>query len=135
MIGYGFIVLLVLASVIFVDSEWYMRLIFFAAAVALVVWMCMIPGKFFNNVAATFKKARVKTNEYTFREDDFRVSGIQSASLYPYFQITRAYETKKYFYLYFGEEQAYFVAKDGFTAGGADALRELLRRKLGRNFK
>ena len=135
MIGYGFVVLLILASVIFVDSEWYMRLIFFAAAVALVVWMCMIPGKLFNNVAATFKKARVKANEYTFREDDFRVSGIQSASLYPYFQITRAYETKKYFYLYFGEEQAYFVAKDGFTSGGADALRELLRRKLGKNFK
>ena len=135
MIGYGLFALLILAAVFLVDAEWYMKLIFFAAAVFLVVWMCLMPGKLFNNVMATFKKSRVKENEYTFREDDFRIAGIQSASVYPYFQITRAYETKNYFYLYFGEEQAYYIAKDGFTVGDADGLRELLKRKLGKNFK
>ena len=135
MIGYGLVALLILAAVFLVDAEWYMKLIFFAAAVFLVVWMCLMPGKLFNNVMATFKKSRVKENEYTFREDDFRIAGIQSASVYPYFQITRAYETGKYFYLYFGEEQAYYIAKDGFTVGDADGLRELLKRKLGKNFK
>lgn len=135
MIGYGVFALLILAAVFLVDAEWYMKLIFFAAAVFLVVWMCLMPGKLFNNVMATFKKSRVKENEYTFREDDFRIAGIQSASVYPYFQITRAYETKNYFYLYFGEEQAYYIAKDGFTVGDADGLRELLKRKLGKNFK
>lgn len=135
MIGYGLFALLILAAVFLVDAEWYMKLIFFAAAVFLVVWMCLMPGKLFNNVMATFKKSRVKENEYTFREDDFRIAGIQSASVYPYFQITRAYETGKYFYLYFGEEQAYYIAKDGFTVGDADGLRELLKRKLGKNFK
>ena len=135
MIGYGLVALLILAAVFLVDAEWYMKLIFFAAAVFLVVWMCLMPGKLFNNVMATFKKSRVEENEYTFREDDFRIAGIQSASVYPYFQITRAYETGKYFYLYFGEEQAYYIAKDGFTVGDADGLRELLKRKLGKNFK
>ena len=135
MIGYGLFALLILAAVFLVDAEWYMKLIFFAATVFLVVWMCLMPGKLFNNVMATFKKSRVKENEYTFREDDFRIAGIQSASVYPYFQITRAYETGKYFYLYFGEEQAYYIAKDGFTVGDADGLRELLKRKLGKNFK
>lgn len=135
MIGYGLFALLILAAVFLVDAEWYMKLIFFAAAVFLVVWMCLMPGKLFNNVMATFKKSRVKENEYTFREDDFRIAGIQSASVYPYFQITRAYETGKYFYLYFGEEQAYYIAKDGFTVGDADGLRELLKRRLGKNFK
>lgn len=135
LIAYSLFALLILIAVFVVDTEWYMKLIFFAVAVFLVVWMCLMPGKLFNNVMATFKKSRVKENEYTFREEDFRIAGIQAASVYPYFQITRAYETKKYFYLYFGEEQAYYIAKDGFTVGDADGLRELLGRKLGKNFK
>lgn len=135
MIAYGLFALLILAAVVLVEAEWYMKLIFFAAAVFLVVWMCLMPGKLFNNVMATFKKSRVKENEYTFRENDFRIAGIQSASVYPYFQITRAYETKKYFYLYFGEEQAYYIAKDGFSVGDAKGLHDLLGRKLGKNFK
>ena len=111
-----------------------MRLVFGGVAVFAVVWMCLMPGKLFNNVAATFRKARVKQNEYIFRADDFRVTGVQASSVYPYFQIIGAYETKTYFYLYFTAEQAYFVAKDGFTQGTAEELRALLREKLGKRF-
>ena len=49
--------------------------------------------------------------------------------------MTRAYESGKYFYLYFGEEQAYYIAKDGFTVGDADGFRTFLKEKLGKNFR
>ena len=135
MIGYAVFALFMAASAFVLDSEWYMRLILFGVGVFLVVWMCMMPGKLYNNVMATFKKAKNKENEYTFRADDFRIAGVQSASVFPYFQVTRAYESGKYFYLYFGEEQAYYIAKDGFTVGDADGFRTFLKEKLGKNFR
>lgn len=135
MIGYALFALFMAASAfLLADAEWYMRLILFGVAVFLVVWMCLMPGKLYNNVLATFKKVKNKQNEYTFRADDFRIAGVQSASVFPYFQITRAYESKKYFYLYFGEEQAYYIAKDGFTVGDADGFRAFLKDKLGKSF-
>lgn len=135
MIGYAVFALFMAASAFVLDSEWYMRLILFGVGVFLVVWMCLMPGKLYNNVMATFKKAKNKENEYTFRADDFRIAGVQSASVFPYFQVTRAYESGKYFYLYFGEEQAYYIAKDGFTVGDADGFRTFLKEKLGKNFR
>ena len=135
MIGYAVFALFMAASAFVLDSEWYMRLILFRVGVFLVVWMCLMPGKLYNNVMATFKKAKNKENEYTFRADDFRIAGVQSASVFPYFQVTRAYESGKYFYLYFGEEQAYYIAKDGFTVGDADGFRTFLKEKLGKNFR
>ena len=135
MIGYAVFALFMAASAFVLDSEWYMRLILFGVGVFLVVWMCLMPGKLYNNVMATFKKAKNKENEYTFRADDFRIAGVQSASVFPYFQVTRAYESSKYFYLYFGEEQAYYIAKDGFTVGDADGFRTFLKEKLGKNFR
>lgn len=135
MIGYAVFALFMAASALVLDSEWYMRLILFGVGVFLVVWMCLMPGKLYNNVMATFKKAKNKENEYTFRADDFRIAGVQSASVFPYFQVTRAYESGKYFYLYFGEEQAYYIAKDGFTVGDADGFRTFLKEKLGKNFR
>ena len=135
MIGYAVFALFMAASAFVLDSEWYMRLILFGVGVFLVVWMCLMPGKLYNNVMATFKKAKNKENEYTFRADDFRIAGVQSASVFPYFQVTRAYESGKYFYLYFGEEQAYYIAKDGFTVGDADGFRTFLKEKLGKTFR
>ena len=135
MAAYAIFGVLMVALAVFVDPEWYMRLIFAAAGIFLIVWECLLPGKMFNNVMATFRKSKNKVNEYTFREEDFRVAGIQAASVYPYFQITRAYETSRYFYLYFGEDQAYYLKKDGFTVGDAAQFREFLKRKLGKNFK
>ena len=135
MAAYAIFGVVMVAPAVFVGSEWYMLLIFAGAGIFLIVWECLLPGKMFNNVMATFRKSKNKVNEYTFREEDFRVAGIQAASVYPYFQITRAYETSRYFYLYFGEDQAYYLKKDGFTVGDAAQFREFLKRKLGKNFK
>ena len=56
-------------------------------------------------------------------------------NLHPYFQITRMYETKDSFYMYFGEENTYFIAKDGFKQGDAAEFAAFMREKLGKRFK
>lgn len=60
MIGYAVFALFMAASAFVLDSEWYMRLILFGVGVFLVVWMCLMPGKLYNNVMATFKKAKTR---------------------------------------------------------------------------
>ena len=45
------------------------------------------------------------------------------------------YETKDSFYMYFGEENTYFIAKDGFKQGDAAEFAAFMREKLGKRFK
>ena len=82
-----------------------------------------------------YRKYPSRTARYYFRSEDFRLSGIQSSTVYPYFQITKAYETKNYFYLYFSDEQAYYVKKSEFSKGEPVEFRKLLKEKLGKEFK
>ena len=80
-----------------------------------------------------YKKARTREARYYFRADDFRITGIQSAALYPYFQILDAYESGGYFYLYYADERAYILKADCFTQGSAEEFRNLLRKQLGKH--
>ena len=45
------------------------------------------------------------------------------------------YETNEYFYMYFGEGNTYFIRKDGFKQGDADAFRTFMKQILGKRFK
>ena len=76
-----------------------------------------------------YKKYRSRTALYYFRDEDFRISELQSASVYPYFQITSVRESKDYFYLYFNDEQVYYVRKDGFKFGTVDEFRKFIHEK------
>ena len=82
-----------------------------------------------------YSKMRSRKAAFYFYDGDFRITGLQSASLYPYFQITRMTETKDYFYLYFGEGTTYFIKKDGFKGfekgEGADEFRAFMQEKIG----
>ena len=51
------------------------------------------------------------------------------------FQITAIYETKEYFYMYFGEDNTYYIKKDGFTQGDADSFRAFMKEKIGKKMK
>ena len=44
-------------------------------------------------------------------------------------------ETSEYFYVYFGEDNAYYIKKDGFLQGDADSFRTFMKEKLGKNFR
>lgn len=83
----------------------------------------------------SYSKLRSRKAAYYFYEGDFRITGLQASNLHPYFQITRMYETKDYFYMYFGEENTYFIAKDGFREGDAESFRTFMREKIGKRLK
>ena len=83
----------------------------------------------------SYGKLRSRKAVYYFYEGDFRITGLQASNLHPYFQITRLYETKAYFYLYFGEDNTYFISNDGFKQGDVDSFRAFMKEKLGKRFK
>ena len=87
------------------------------------------------SLTRVFGKLRSRKAVYYFYDGDFRITGLQASNLHPYFQITRMTETKEYFYMYFGEDNAYFVKKSGFKEGDADAFRTFMKEKLGKKFK
>lgn len=82
-----------------------------------------------------FGKLRSRKASYYFYEGDFRITGLQASNLHPYFQITAIYETKEYFYMYFGEDNTYYIKKDGFTQGDADSFRAFMKEKIGKKMK
>lgn len=130
-----FIVLGVLSVVagFLYDESWLLRLVMIALGIYLVVQPYLMLDKMKRAEVGFYKKARSREASYAFREEDFRISGIQSVTLYPYFQILSAYEDKKYFYLYYTEDRAYLVEKGGFTMGEAKDFRSFLKEKLGKN--
>lgn len=115
------------------NDNWFLRIIMIALGIYLVVQPFMMLDKMKRAEVGFYKKARSREASYAFREEDFRISGIQSVTLYPYFQILSAYEDKKYFYLYYTEDRAYLVEKGGFTMGEAKDFRSFLKEKLGKN--
>ncbi|MDF2906926.1 MAG: hypothetical protein K0R34_2247 [Herbinix sp.] len=54
---------------------------------------------------------------YTFYEDYYTLSGIQSSSKYPYIQVTEIKEYKEYIYIYLGSEKAHYLNKNSFEHG------------------
>lgn len=117
------------------DDSILFRLLFAAAGIYLIVHTFTAPNSIYRTLLRTYKVLPNRVAAFSFRDEDFRLSGLQASGVFPYFQITAAYETKKYFYLYFGRENAYFVSKDGFKVGDAKAFRGFLKEKLGRHFK
>ncbi len=114
------------------DDNWFMRLLLAALGVYMIVQPFLAMDKMTKTEIGVYKKARTRDAHYTFREEDFRISGIQSPMLYPYFQILDAYEDKDFFYLYYTDDRAYLVDKNGFTQGEAAEFRKLLKERLGK---
>ena len=114
------------------DDNWFMRLLLAALGVYMIVQPFLAMDKMTKTEIGVYKKARTRDAHYTFREEDFRISGIQSPMMYPYFQILDAYEDKDFFYLYYTDDRAYLVDKNGFTQGEAAELRKLLKERLGK---
>ena len=74
----------------------------------------------------SYGKLRNRRAAYYFYDGDFRITGLQASNLH---------ETNEYFYMYFGEGNTYFIRKDGFKQGDADAFRTFMKEKLGKRFK
>lgn len=85
--------------------------------------------------------AALQTEIYIFTETGFTRSvrseegGIPDNYSSQYNVLVSAVETGRDFYLFTGREQAYLVDKEYFTNGSPEELREVLKQKLGKNFK
>ena len=114
------------------DSEWWIKVL----AVGVVVYYGY---KIFNMPHALEKIQRrvydrgvSSTAHYVFYDEAFRVSGIQSASVFPYFQITDVRKHSHYVYLYYGPENAYMVDQNGSALGQWEVFLECISEKSGK---
>ena len=132
----GFYILLGLLSVVLAviyDENWLLRLILFGLGAYMIVQPFYAMDKMTKTEVGVYQKARTRDAHYTFRAEDYRVSGIQSPMLYPYFQILGAYETAEYIYLYYTDERAYLIDKNGFKNDDIQGFRDLLKKNLGKS--
>lgn len=114
------------------DSEWWIKVL----AVGVVVYYGY---KIFNMPHALEKIQRrvydrgvSSTAHYVFYDEAFRVSGIQSASVFPYFQIVDVRKHGHYIYLYYGPENAYMVDQFGFSKGEFSDFVKFISEKTGK---
>ncbi len=111
------------------DVTWWMKLI--AVAVAVYFLYRAI------NMGSTVEKVQIKvfgrgvssTARYTFFEEGFRVAGIQSASVFPYFQILSVRKHGHYLYLYYSQDNAYPVDQFGFSQGEFEEFAAFIAEK------
>ena len=117
------------------NDEWWILLVMLGVFGYCLYYIINLPTKIGNRIREVFRKMPNRTAVFTFFENDFRLSGIQAPSLYPYAQITEVREHGDYFYLYFGEETTYYLRKDQFTLGSADEFARFMHGKMGKKFK
>ena len=108
-----------------VDAEWWLKLL----AVGVVVYygykIVSAPHTLEKVQRRVFDRGVSSTAHYAFYDEAFRVSGVQSASMFPYFQITDVRRHSHYLYLYYGPDNAYLVDQFGFSVGEWERLCEV----------
>lgn len=106
------------------DLTWWIKVL--AAAVTLYYLYRVINMPRTIEVAQqkVFTRGMSQTARYTFLEDGFRVSGIQSANTYPYFHITSVKKSGQYFYLYYTADNVYPVDLYGFDQNENESLKK-----------
>gem|GEM_PF-181720 len=117
------------------DSNWWVMLLLIGFAIYSLYKLATASTNTAKVLMRSYGKLRSRRAAYYFYDGDFRITGLQASNLHPYFQISRMYETNEYFYMYFGEGNTYFIRKDGFKQGDADAFRTFMKEKLGKRFK
>ncbi len=129
------VVSIVLLYCIGSDDSWWMSILLIAIAVYFTYRVCYAPTAMSKTLIRVNSKFKNRNVTFYFYEGDFRITGMQSSSLHPYFQITQFVENGDYFYLYLGIDNAYYIRKDAFSLGEADAFRAFMKDKLGKKAK
>lgn len=79
--------------------------------------------KTIKKLMTAYNKNRSMEAVFTFHNDYYTLSGVQSSSKYPYIQITEVKEYKDYLYLYLGSDRALYMRKDGFDGNLAEFMK------------
>lgn len=124
--------LVMLSTSFFLDTEWWMKLIAAGVTVYYAYKIIAMPGAVEKVQLKVYGRGPSQTAHYIFYPEVFRVSGIQSTSVVPYFQITDLRRRGQYLYLYYGPDNAYMVDLYGFTQGEAQDFQAFIRDKTGK---
>ncbi len=129
----GLLLCAVLVAAVFLfDLTWWLK----ALAVGVTVYYLYRAANMANTIEKVqrkvFSRGVSSTARYTFYEDGFRVTGIQSASTFPYFQITAVRRRGHYLYLYYSSDNAYLVDEYGFSFGEFEDFRKFIGEKAGK---
>ena len=85
--------------------------------------------KAINREIKAYKSHKGTEAVYTFYEDYYTLSGIQSSSKYPYIQITEIKEYKDFIYIYLGSDKAHYLSRDGFEHG-LEEFKSFMKNKV-----
>ena len=111
------------------DADWWIKLLTAAIVVYYGYKVFSMPHTMEKAQRRVFDRCVSSTAHYAFYDDVFRVSGIQSTSVYPYFQITDVRKHGHYLYLYYGPENAYMVDQYGFSLGEWEDFQKFIAEK------
>ncbi len=120
---------LVLVLSFLLDMDWWIKLVAVGVTVYYAYKIIGAAGSTERVQTKVFGRGVSSTARYAFYDEAFRVSGIQSASVYPYFQITDVRRHGHYLYLYYGPENAYLVDQFGFSLGEFEEFQAFILEK------
>ncbi len=113
-----------------VDSEWWLVLLVFATVIYCLYRLITASSTLAKATRRAMSKFRSKTATYRFYENEFSISGLQYNEFYPYFQITDFREYKDYFYIYFGDSNAYYIEKSKFTFADKEDFKGFIKEQI-----
>ena len=96
---------------------------------AFIYYQGIMIEKTTKQLITLYKKNQSMEAIFTFYEDYYTLSGIQSESKYPYLQISDIREYKGYLYVYLNQGKAVYLKKDGFEQEYSDFI-EFLKQKI-----
>ncbi len=114
------------------DAEWWGKLLVVGVVVYYGYKVFNMPHALEKIQRKVYDRGVSSTAHYAFYEEGFRVSGIQSASVFPYFQIVDLRRHGHYLYLYYGPENAYMVDKFTFSLGEYEDFVKFICEKTGK---
>ncbi len=113
-----------------IDSVWWIKLAAVAVTVYYAYKLIGMQGAVEKIQIKVHSQGTSQTAHYAFYPDVFRVSGIQSANVVPYFQIVDIRKCGQYLYLYYGPDNAYLVDTYGFKLGESGDFEKFIREKM-----
>lgn len=128
----AFLSIATLAVSFALNSEWWIKLLAVAIAGYYGYKIFSMPHTLEKIQRKVFQRGTSDTARYAFYDEAFRVSGIQSASVFPYFQITDARRHGQYIYLYYGPDNAYLIDRYGFSLGEYEDFVKFISEKTGK---
>ena len=128
---FGALTCVIMVSAAFlIDSEWWMKLAAVAVSGYYAYKLAFMPTSIEKIQRKVYGRGPSQTAPYVFYPEAFRVSGIQAASVVPYFQLTDLRRKGQYLYLYYGPDNAYMVDQYGFTQGEAEEFARFIGEKM-----